>query len=250
MRKLFYNQKGVTIIGASVAAALIGAAAVTAGIVISYARRAKLRAEAKVSVIDNESALSEVVAATLARTLSPQPPASGVLLTPSNFVDRFNAQQIALPDNTVTLGVVRPGNTVAPPTNRPQWFQDAANSCNAALQAPATDAAPGVYLFCLRLNRTDAAVTQTSTSFLDSELAFAQFRVELSSQSLPHQQKVFGVPGPSGTTLPTIAFRDWGPRDQQQLKMSYRIFWKRRADDQGYFQYMGSKMFNIAEVRI
>lgn len=250
MRKLFYNQKGVTIIGASVAAAVIGAAAVTAGVVIAYAKRAKLRAEAKVSVIDNESALSEVVAATLARTLSPQPPAPGTLLTAGNFIERFNAQQIALPDNTVTLSVVASGNTVTPAAGRPQWFQDAANSCNAALQAPANDAAPGVYLFCVRLNRTTAAVTQTSTSFLDSELAFAQFRVELSSQSLPHQQKVFGIPGPNGTTLPTIAFRDWGPRDQQQLKMNYRIFWKRRADDKGYYQYMGSKMLNIAETRI
>ncbi|NBV50475.1 hypothetical protein EBR78_04545 [bacterium] len=261
MTRTFFNNRGITVIGATVAAAVLGVTAVTAGILIAYANRAKLRAEAKVSVIDNESALSEVVVARMLKALSPSV-GEGTCLDSSNFSTEFNngTSAVPFPDPSVAVTLVTTGtlfNNLNPaklPDGAPAWFSTAAASCNQSPKVPAANSSAGVYLFCVRISRSAEAIAKSSTNFLDSQIAFAQFRVELSSQTLPHQQKVFGIPGPNNSTLPAIPCADWRdaaktPRDQRQIKASYRIFWKRSSDNQGYYQYMGSKILNVAEMR-
>lgn len=261
MTKTFRNNRGITVIGATVAAAVVGATAVTAGILIAYANRAKLRAEAKVSVIDNESALSEVVVARMLKALSPSV-GGGICLNTGNFTTQFNngTSAVPFPDPSVSVSLVTTGtlfsnfNPPRLPDGAPTWFSTASDSCNQNPKPPTDNNSAGVFLFCVKISRSADATAKSSTNFLDSQIAFAQFRVELSSQSLPHQQKVFGIPGPNSTTLPAISCADWldatkTPRDLRQIKASYRIFWKRSSDNQGYYQYMGSKMLNVAEMQ-
>jgi len=245
------GKKGFTLLGVTLTAAAIFAFVAAGGMFIAYVTRSKLRSEAKVAVIDIETSLAEVIAARLLTTLSPSATVGDCLLS-SNFVTGFTTASVNLPDPSATINLVVPQSLIpAAEVNAPDWFKTAVTDCNGANQAPPTNLAAGVYLFCLRTGRTAGFKPKTSTNFFDSQLAFVQVRAELSSQVLSQDKKVFGIPGANSTVLPALSCDAWRamPRDQQQLKLSYRIFWKRASDSAGYNQYTGSKMINVVDLR-
>ena len=238
------KEKGFTLIGAAILAAVLGASIAVYGIINYYVAKAKAKSESKASAIDSEDALVEYVAT---KFMSQGCDTSLPSFT-TNFSDRirrtgsFNTGS-AFSDSTVTLSLVRAGGSISALPGSPAWMSDAINSCNAAGSPnfPANNGVPGVYIFCVKVNRNDPS--KSGTSFLQSELAFVQFRLELMSSASSQNQKVFGP------AMPCTAW-EATPLNDRQLKLSYRIIWKKPGGTpQEVFSHMGSKMLNVAELR-
>lgn len=242
------KQQGFTLIGAAMLAAVLGASIAVYGIINYYVAKAKAKSESKASAIDSESALAEYIATKFnAQGCSTAPTVATFTNGFANRISRTAPFNIgaAFSDNTVNLSLVRSGNLIDAnlATGSPALMTDAITACNGASSPnfPANNAAFGVYIFCVKINRTDPS--KSGTSFLNSDLAFVQFRLELMSQSTSQNEKVFG-PAMSCTAW------DGNPNNERQLKISYRIIWKKpNGTPQEVFSHVGSKMLNVVELR-
>jgi len=148
---------------------------------------------------------------------------------------------LIFPANGATLSLVY-GNTSdllnnfpAPPAGE---MATALTDCKKpdSTQVP-LPASQGPYIFCVALRNPNPT---GGTSFVDSEGAFLQIRVELLSSEMSQDVKQFGSP---------LACNDWSGRgDQRQFKVIYRIFWKKYGDPNGFFSTMGSQVLNRFEL--
>ena len=236
------KEKGFTLIGAVILAAVLGASIAVYGIINYYVTKAKAKSESKASAIDSEGALVEYVAT---KFKSQECSTADRNTFTTGFAAKIaNTDGVsAFSDSTVTLSLVRAGGSISALPGSPAWMSDAINSCNAAGSPnfPANKGVPGVYIFCVKVNSNDPS--KSGTSFLQSELAFVQFRLELMTSASSQNQKVFG-PGMSCTAWEAT------PLNDRQLKLSYRIIWKKPGGTpQEVFSHMGSKMLNVAELR-
>jgi len=225
------RANGFTVIGAVILAGILGASIAMYGIINFYVQRAKASSQTKVSVIDSESTLVELVASRF----------RNAIIANCGFTQADLANQLAgatFSDNTITLRLIATGvpNGVACPADAPP------GSCNPPTLATAAN--PGVYLFSVRIQR--AGASKNTTSFLESGSAFVQFRLELTSQSTPQNLKIFG---------PALACNNWpapaaGALDQRQIIANYRIIWRRPVGNNlEVLSHMGSKTLNLAELR-
>jgi len=235
------KEQGFTLIGAVILAAVLGASIDVYGIINYYVVKAKAKSESKASAIDSESALAELVATKFNSLANPSGCAG---ITADSFSTAL--QTAIFSDDTVTLSMVKSGEAepaAAEANGYPNWMVTAAGSCKSGPSFPANSAASGVYIFCVKIGKRGNAANKSGTSFLQSELAFVQFRLKLMSQSTSQNTKVFG---------PAISCMNWigGSENERQIKLSYRIIWKKpNGTPQEVFSHLGSKMINVAELR-
>lgn len=241
------KEQGFTLIGAAILAAILGASIAVYGIINYYVGKAKAKSESKVSAIDSENALVELVA-TKFRAQGCSTSSPDLSTFRNGFRDKIAGAVFS--DNTVNFSLVAEGNRLNQSNGSPAWMTAAIDSCNGAdsPKFPLNNGQPGVYIFCIRTGKAaddqgSFLPTKSSTSFLESDLSFVQFRLELTSQAVPQDQKVMGT---------ALTCTQWNgvPLQEQQLKISYRILWKKpQGNPQEVFSHLGSKILNLAELR-
>jgi len=234
---------------------ILGIVATQLGKQLFFAIRYKKRMEAKTSVIDNENTFVELIAGRLKTIIENQIAAnSGSMcgLTASGLKTSFNATDLVFPAPAVIIRLEdTPGvdyalkglNTslAGTPTNFQRELKDVIQACP-TVTVPQNSTQVGVFKFCVGLDTSGEAYKKIkSTSFLFSEHAIAEIRVELMHQGLTQDQKTFQTP-PNCSAWSTATA-------SKQLKVIYRIYWKAYQDSQGYFSWMGNKMLNLNELR-
>lgn len=247
------NRRGFTLVGAMAAALVLAILATLLGKNIFYGIRSRLRTEAKVGIVDNETTLAELIAAKLFQIINsnynnPKSPCNHV-----NFVSDFNTNPAFFPGGPVTLKIENPTQIEFGLENTPAVFQKnlktAITGCSSKPKLPREDRNwIGTYLFCVKINNPVAESDRKSqTGFLDSQAAFVEVRADLTSNDVSQEQKLLGDASrcsdwPKGTS---------GNDEKRQIKLSYRIFWKRKNDDseRGYLSQMATKIININELR-
>ncbi|NBX75749.1 MAG: hypothetical protein EBQ92_04280 [Proteobacteria bacterium] len=246
------NQRkpnGFTLIGAIAAALVLAIAATFIGKNLYYLIRSRLRTEAKVSIVDNETTLAELIAAKLFTMTSSN------ACELANFVTTFNTNPPTFPGGSVTLRIEKPTLNEFSLTATPAGFQadlkTAISACATKPKLPIKNTATpstGTFLFCAKVKNPVAAQNRRNqTGFLDSQAAFAEIRVDLTSEEVSQEEKMLGDALPCDKWLPPNATNT----EVRQFKMSYRVFWKRANDnsDRGYLTKMGSKIINVSELQ-
>lgn len=257
-RKAKLGRRGFTLIAVLGALAVLGVIASFFGKRLLFEIRGRQKMEAKTSVIDNETALAEMIAGKL-KTLFSTSGACG--FTKTDFKNQFNSDPPIFPAPAIPIKIE---SDLAEPTlskfydltssatTSPELeFKNAVSGCADpanGISVPSNNT-PGVYLFCIALDMTGRA-PQRSRGFVYSEAAMAQIRVNLVYKSLNQKEKTFGMN--SGQAAPECENWDTKAPSEKQMQISYRIFWKSPVDGtgSGYFLYMGSKTINFSELRV
>lgn len=253
------NRKGFTLLGVLAALLVLGTIGTYLGKRAFFEIRSRQKLEAKTSVIDNESALSEMIVAKLKTMFNSGNPCT---YTSSTFKTVFNTNPPVFPAPAIPMRIENASteptiakfrSLTAAATTGPQLeIKNAVTGClDSSKMVPAATTA-GVYLFCVALDMTGRTV-QKSRGFVFSEVALVQVRVDLLSKSLSQKEKTFGVVGAGGAPQAAPNCSDWNGLSisDKQAKISYRILWKAPVEDAsgGYFSYTGSKMINYSELR-
>jgi hypothetical protein len=228
---------------------ILGVSATFLGKMLFHAIRSKNRLEAKTSVIDHDSTLVSLIASRLKSIFASQDPCT---FNSTSFKAVFNnPPALVFPSPNIQLKLESDSSTdpnlkkfkdllVTSLSGTKEETQNALGQCS-TMTIPAGPDDPGVYTFCVALDTGNVEI-QRSRSFLFSDCAFVQVRVDLNYQGLNQNQKLFG---------PSPLCKEWrdAPPAEKQFKITYRIFWKERNDSRGYFSQMGLKNLNLSELR-
>lgn len=249
------GTKGITLLGALAAILVLAILATQLGKQLVFTIKSKNRMEAKSSIIDNETTLIELIAARLKKmsltTLCGFDKATFQAAFNDVPVVVFPAPSIQLKvetDKTRTGSTLKFFDNLLATAAQPgvqKDIQTALGSCITPLLPTPTASKPPVLTFCVALDVSNVSV-QWSKNFVFSEAAFVQVRVDLIHQGLSQDDKTFGA-----GTLTCSDWYDTGkvPVSSRQFKFTYQIFWKAYKDPQGYYSYLGSKTFNLSELR-
>jgi len=249
MRKRHLGNKGITLVGALASILVVGFLATYLGKMMFFSIRSKNRTEAKTSVIDNETTLAELITSRMKKIVQDRGPGFCGLDATILKADFNKAPEVTFPAPSIALKMEASTDAnlkkfEALIDASPPVVGDALTTKNAidncSIQVPSTEEAPGSYLFCVALNLAPNSVVK-SKSFLFSEAAFVQVRLELVDQGMSQDEKTFG---------PIPRCNDWiNQGDSRQFKFNYRVFWKARGDAGGFYSWMGSKTLNFPELR-
>lgn len=255
------GRAGFTLLGVLAALLVLGTIATYLGKRAFFEIRSRQKLEAKTSVIDNESALSEMIAAKLKTLFNSTNPCT---FTSATFKTAFNTNPPVFPAPSIPIKIENLSTeptlakfktlTATATAGAQLEIKNAVAGCldsTKGISVPTTAAPQGVYLFCVALDMTGRTV-QRSRGFVFSEAALVQVRIDLMSKSLSQKEKTFGITvGTTTQAAPNCS--DWNALtvSDRQVKISYRILWKAPIEDAsgGYFSYMGSKMINYTELR-
>jgi type II secretory pathway pseudopilin PulG len=244
------NSQGFTLIGALAAALVLSILATLIGKNLFYLIKSRMRSEAKVSIVDNESTFTELIAAKIF-TMADSDACNVV-----NFANTFNANPPTFPGGLVTVNIENPTLDEFSLSGTPVSFQadlkTAIASCATKPNLPvkkADNTWTGTFLFCAKVkNPIDRKDRKDQTGFLNSPAACAEIRIDLSSEEVSQVDKVLGDALPCNTWVPPASGS--ADPDTRQMKLSYRIFWKRSNGDSNldYFSKMDSKIINVSEL--
>jgi type II secretory pathway pseudopilin PulG len=245
------KSQGFTLIGALAAALVLSILATFIGKNLFYLIKSRMRSEAKVSIVDNESTFTELIAAKIFTM------ANSNACTIANFASTFNTNPPTFPGGLVTVRIENPTLNEFGLSGTPASFQadfkTAIASCVTKPILPlkkVDNTWTGTFLFCAKVNNpVDRKARKDQTGFLNSPAAFAEIRIDLSREEVSQVDKVLGDALPCNTWVPPASGS--ADPDTRQMKLSYRIFWKRSNgnSDLDYFSKMDSKIINVSELR-
>jgi prepilin-type N-terminal cleavage/methylation domain-containing protein len=256
--KLFkLDSSGMSLAEVSIALAILAVLAAGSGMVVSQTLKLKFNSEAKLSAIDYQDGIANLIAVEVSRLANlgcdsgsavnycdPVIWSShfGTLNLPGGGSD-IEIMHAALPAKLSGFATKLDQNSL-----QQKSFYDSLTSCQVKPTVPSKNSDPGVYNFCVNLNRTGNA--ESTTSLLDAEAAIVEVRAELLTKQSDQSTKIRG-PQPSIQN-----FIDAG-NSGQQVSINYRILWKRLGTlnsqgkfiDSGFYSLNGQKVVNISELR-
>ena len=258
--KLFkLDSSGMSLAEVSIALAILAVLAAGSGMVVSQTLKLKFNSEAKLSAIDYQDAIANLIAAKVSdfanNGCNPPPPEDNYC-DPVVWASHFGS--LDLPGGVGVIEIIKPtlpakltdfSKKLDPNSSQQASFQGALTSCQGKLNGAVKKVSdPGLYTFCVNLNRTGNA--ESTTSLLDAEAAIVEVRAELLTKQSDQSTKIRG-PQPSIQN-----FIDAG-NSGQQVSINYRILWKRLGTlnsqgkfiDSGFYSLNGQKVVNISELR-
>jgi prepilin-type N-terminal cleavage/methylation domain-containing protein len=268
--KLFkLNRSGMSLAEVSIALAILAVLAAGSGMVVSQTLKLKFNSEAKLSAIDYQDAIANLIAAKVSDLAKKgcDPGSADNFCDPVVWASHFGS--LDLPGGVGVIEIIKPtlpakltdfSNKLDPNSPQQASFQGALTACQGKPIVPPNNGTPpiptnpnnnptpGIYTFCVNLNRTGNA--ESTTSLLDAEAAIVEVRAELLTKQSDQSTKIMG-PQPSIQN-----FIDAG-NSGQQVSINYRILWKRLGTlnsqgkfiDSGFYSLNGQKVVNISELR-
>jgi prepilin-type N-terminal cleavage/methylation domain-containing protein len=244
------NRSGMSLAEVSIALAILAVLAAGSGMVVSQTLKLKFNSEAKLSAIDYQDGIANLIAVEVSRLANQDcnpPPAV-------NYCDRVVwASKFGPLDLPGGVGVIEIINSILPTkltdfSNKldqnsleQKSFYDSLSGCRVKPTVPSNNSDPGVYNFCVNLNRTGNA--ESTTSLLDAEAAIVEVRAELLTKQSDQSTKIRG---------PQPSIQDFiiAGKSGQQVNLIYRILWKRAGPlNSGFYSLNGQKVVNISELR-